>query len=1261
MGGFDLAAYVPRALLGRAPGAPRSWRVEGTLMFVDISGFTSLSDQLARRGHEGSEDLTRTIVRIFTVLLSASDDGGDVIKFGGDAMLVSYTGPGHAARACHAAAIMQRVIRVIGNVRLTGARARLRMSIGIHSGDVDLVLTGGAEHQDLVAIGPTVTQTLELEGRADAGEILVSDETRALLAGTPGVRLGRRKGPGTLLSAMAGLPSTGSQILFRAPTDDQVLRYLPRAFHGRTELMTGTSDHRRAAVGFVQVSGLDAALASDPAGTVARMDRLAEVVADAAADAAVTVLETDASKDGYKYILAAGVPTAQEDPEGRLLRTLLRVTGTDTGLAVRAGCNAGPVFSGTVGAPFRSSYSVMGDAVNVAARFCAHAVPGEVLTTEALLNRSLTEFARGAARTAELKGKPEPVTVVPVTAVVGQRGRTQQRVAFVGRERERARVRAAFAGVREGRGAVVQLVGEAGLGKSRLADVALQDVGLTPKWFTCDPYGAQDPFHTMRTVLRHLLDIDMQAPPELAGARLADCAASTTPETAAWLPLVADVIGARVAPTPEVDALDERFRTDRMRDAVRVLLRELMPEPVALVVDDAQWVDEASADTLAVVLADAPERPWAVVLARRDGTDGLHLDAIGRDEDGGDEAGGAVEVRLEPFPQDVALDLLTAQGQVLRPDEADAIVGRGGGNPYFLLQLAEGAGSDGLPDTVEELVGTRIDAIEPAERELVRNASVLGTRFRSELYVAATGDHDFPDAVTSAALTPYLRVSDGEVRFTRELYREVAYGQLTFRGRRQLHREVARAIEQQPALGGASALPMLSLHYDRGHQWEESWAASRAAGREAARVYANDEAIGFFQRALAAGRKVRVGRDELASVEELLADACQTAGRFDEAIAAYRWALRTRRAAADKVRLLVKAGRVHDQCGEFARAGRLYRIARRYADAPDVVAEPVLLAEVDLGDAASHYFQGRLAEARSLAERAWDGAVALPDKDRTRRARARAAFLYDSAAGALDGPGALRFGDLALRTYEQMGDWYYAGIACNNLGSQAWREGRWDEAIAYYRRGSELALRAGDRLSASYMSMNLAEMTAVRGDPDGAEADVLTALRTFRALRAPVGVAASLYVLSTLELQRGDVGAARAALDEGRAVAADTGSKQDIDEGDEHDLAVLLAEGADAAVVERAPVLLARDPEPMYAARIHRWWGIALHRLGDPAAAEAALEESLHIATDLGARHEIACTEAALGRLGGPRAETYRARAASGFARLGIPERPRAD
>src|SRR4051794_5502826 len=213
MAGFDLSAYLPRMLLARPPGAPRHWREEATVAFVDISGFTGISEQLAARGREGAEDLVSTLVRIFTLLLAASDDGGDVIKFGGDALVLSYSGPDHRQRACHATYRMQRMMQVVGNVAVTGARTRLRMSIGVHSDTFDFFIPAG-DQEDLIATGAGLTRVLELESAAAPGQILVSRETAQALPASAWAR-SDVDAAAVLLKQMRPLPSRGSQIMFR--------------------------------------------------------------------------------------------------------------------------------------------------------------------------------------------------------------------------------------------------------------------------------------------------------------------------------------------------------------------------------------------------------------------------------------------------------------------------------------------------------------------------------------------------------------------------------------------------------------------------------------------------------------------------------------------------------------------------------------------------------------------------------------------------------------------------------------------------------------------------------------------------------------------------------------------------------------------------------------------------------------------------------------------------------------------------------------
>src|SRR5690242_3694850 len=131
-----LAPYVPRVVLRRLVQDPslEVQEVDGTVVFVDLSGFTKLSERLARLGREGAECLVEAIDDTFAKLLvDAYANGGSLLKFGGDALLLLFEGPGHVERGCRSAAEMRRQLRTVGRIQTRGGRVRLRMSVGVHT------------------------------------------------------------------------------------------------------------------------------------------------------------------------------------------------------------------------------------------------------------------------------------------------------------------------------------------------------------------------------------------------------------------------------------------------------------------------------------------------------------------------------------------------------------------------------------------------------------------------------------------------------------------------------------------------------------------------------------------------------------------------------------------------------------------------------------------------------------------------------------------------------------------------------------------------------------------------------------------------------------------------------------------------------------------------------------------------------------------------------------------------------------------------
>ena len=489
-----LDRFVPRVACEwdlDAPGA-RWQELDGSLCFVDISGFTALSERLAMRGRIGVEELTDVLNRVFGTMLDiAFQRGGSLLKFGGDALLLLFDGDDHPRQAAAAAVEMRAALRAATEVPMSVGKVQLRMSVGLHSGTVQLFRVGTLHHE-LIVTGPAATRTTQMEHAASAGEIFVSPEMARRLppdATKPGP-------PDTMVLRWRRAPV--------APTGARARRHLPAETIDaclpeilREHLRPGEVEfeHRIAAVAFIKFRGVDALLAS--AGPDALADALHAVVSTvqvAADDAGVAFLASDIDEDGGKIILVSGVPRAQADHEGRLLRALRSIADADLPLPLQIGVNDGHVFAGTIGATHRATFTVMGDTVNLAARLMSAAPYGELYATPGILDRSRPIFATRALEPFSVKGKSQPVQAYAVDDETGTRETAHQQGPFIGRRTElpaghgRAPPRH-----EDDQDAVLTIVGDTGMGKSRLVSEAVAAAGVRRFTVRGEPDGTDQP------------------------------------------------------------------------------------------------------------------------------------------------------------------------------------------------------------------------------------------------------------------------------------------------------------------------------------------------------------------------------------------------------------------------------------------------------------------------------------------------------------------------------------------------------------------------------------------------------------------------------------------------------------------------------------------------------------------------------------------------------------------------------------------------
>jgi class 3 adenylate cyclase/tetratricopeptide (TPR) repeat protein len=1234
--------------------------VEGTLAFVDISGFTALTERLARAGAVGAEEMSDILSAVFTDLLTvAFSYGAWVVKWGGDAVLLLFEGEEHPAMACRAAVEMRRVLRRAGQVRATAGSASLRMSVGVHSGPVSFFLVG-TRHRELVITGPAATEVALMEAAADAGEIVLSSAAARLLdprvlGETKGreTKGGEAKEPAWLLRAppvvaeqrsrkrsdLAGLDLAGC---LPGPIADYVLG-------GASE-----GEHRRVAVAFVEFSGTDELLAaSGPQAVGAALHELVSLAQETCHRCDVTFLETDVSPGGGKIMMVAGAPHSEGHHEQRLLRAARAIVDYRGPLSVRAGANSGRVFAGDFGPPHRRTYSVKGDAVNLAARVMGRAGPGQLLATAALLDGSASAFTYTPLPAFRVKGKSKPVNAVEVGAAQQPPRRDEADVPpLVGREAEIRQLRTALDTALTGRGQVAEIAGPPGIGKSRLADELLAMADTRTLLVACDRYVAGTPYALIDALLRELVGVARGAGPKAVLAALADVVDRQATGLRPWLPLLAAVVGADLPPTPEVAALAGEFLRTRLELTVTELIGALLPVPAVLVVEDLQLIDDASASLLSRLLADVAARPWLVLFTcRESGTSPLTSAAD-------------VRLTLEPLgPRDAAALLSwETRSAPLLPHQLAAIAERSTGNPLFARELVRVAsGADDavlLPESIEDVVGAQVDRLAPADRDALRAAAVAGMRVDTGLLAEVLGRP--PSAGLWDRLGAFVQPDqDGSLRFQHALVRDAAYEGLSFRRRRQLHDGLARALERRAGRTPDADAGLLSVHFYYAQNFTSAAHYARIAGEQAAVVYANAEAAGFLHRSLeAAKRKRQPAAEEIAHLAEAYADLRYRLGEFATAGRAY--------AAARKVlsqdpvglaRLRLKTALVVARTEGLSQALRWITRGRRILDG---LADPQarrLDSRLLVQTAQIRQLQGRYAE----AEQACEAAIAAAESAGARDVLAQALQFLDAADVARGRFDREPWAERSLVIWEELGELAWQARVLNQLGIRAYFEGRWGDALAYYRRAAETLDRVGDQWTAAIGACNVGEILSDQGRYAESDEVTLPALRVLQASGAHSDTAFALSVLGRTAARAGRLAEAYELLDATKAGYLRAGERGEA-LSTEVRIAECLALGgqtsaAQAATDEAAIQLAARGIAAEDVA-LDRLRGYLLAQQGQPEQATEAFEASLTLARKRSALYDQALSLDALIRLaahcGLPPSHSHTASRTALFGQLGV-------
>jgi tetratricopeptide (TPR) repeat protein len=901
---------------------------------------------------------------------------------------------------------------------------------------------------------------------------------------------------------------------------------------------------------------------------------------------------------------------------------------------VHIGVSEGRVFTGQVGASFRRTYTVLGDTAALAARLMARAGEDEIWVSEGALTRGGRSFESTRLEPLTLKGKSEPVQAYVLGELVAAPERAEpaevrEELPFVDRERERAVLGASVAPVRMGFGTLVELVGEPGIGKSRLAQELRENCAdMRQISLRCDQYETSTPYYAFRPFLRSLLDVELNGGGGHNREVLAERLSAVDEELVPWAPLLAAPLDVEVEGTPEVSDLDPAFWRARLHGVMGTLLGHLLDTPTLLVFDDVHWMDDASSELLRFLGTQLPTRPWLACTTRRPVEGGFAAAE-------GTPPLPALTLRLEPLPIDDAktLALAAAGGRALTDEELAALMERGAGNPLFLQRLASVGEA-----AVEALVATRIDQLAPGDRALLRWASVLGGSFSASLIAEVLEG----DTEVGAAAEAWDRLGEfverdpnvpGAFRFRHALIRDAAYEGLSYRRRRELHGRVADVIEKRQGDRPEEAAELLSLHYYNAGRWDEAWKYSRLAGDLAREVYANVDAMRFYERAI----EVSSMMDGLAGAE--IAQTWRALGEARDAAGDYRGAIEAMKRATPLLKgdpvaqaeLYEERALALLRLGEYSTALREITAGLKPIDSVTTLEAQQAANSLLARRASIHLQQGRPRDAIAIASKVVEDAEPLGPS----LALARAYSTLEGAYLFIGQPDKAVYEEKALEIFRILGDARSAAVMEMNLGVKAYAQGRWGEAARLYESARTGLERVGNVTQAALAAANLGEVLVSRGAYPEAEKVLIEARDTLRASEYVYAAITCDIQLARLAIATGDLSAGVAGLTEALEESRSVGDVALAVEAWIHLADAITRSGeAERALSELAEAkrLLADDSSPL-GAPLARATANALIEQGDLEKADEELSNAMAVAREQQLVYEEAQALLVLARL----------------------------
>lgn len=1071
----------------------------GAAIFVDLSGFSALTDALSAHGAYGAEILTDIMRLVFEPLVNAVfEQGGFVVGYAGDAFNAVFPSEGSAAdaalRALSAAAAMQEHLASHAEINTPYGGFSIRIKAGIGFGDTtwQIFRSASGKRASYWFRGDSLRGAVSSEESARAGQILLDEASHNLLGGMIDAEPVNRSFLVRKITTRLPEPRT----IPRTVSDDE----LNRIFLADAIL------HLPAIGEFRQVVNL---FIDIPTGISDRalITPFMETIYTLQEQYGGFFLRPDLGDKGFNLLIFWGAPTAHENDVERALNFILELSER-TRIPLGVGISYHMAYTGFMGSGLREDYTAYGWGVNLAARMMEHSRHGELWMDSEVARRAERAFRVRPLGEFAFKGFQQKQSVF---ALVGRKHSVDivYQGQLVGRKRELDALAVFLEPVNHGRFAgVMVLEGEAGIGKSRLIHAFQHSryfEEFPAKWVVCQTDEIlRQPFNPLTGWLRKRFDLaDHQSDMENWESflhNLEELAGSIPdPELSAELlrtsSILAGLVNLRQA-SSLYETLDAKGRYDNTLLALVTLMKaESLKRPLVLLIEDIHWLDEDTAAFLNELVrslgqAETAQYPLAILATQR--PEGKRADFV-----------------HESAAKTLVLDKLASPAiarlaaDILGHPIADSLLAlleeRAEGNPFFTEQIlrflsehqALGIDEDGkyfayeqaqtfLPADIRSVMAARLDRLPQPVKDIVQTASVLGREFESRLLEKMAGTpQEFQSLLQQAEQAGIWSSSNRkEYLFRHALLRDAAYSMQLQSSKVRQHRAAVLAIEELYGGDLRSHYSTLGYHAEKAVIRDKALKYLQLAGREAQAQYQNQQAIDHLTRALAfvPPGDLRVKFDLLMTRVEVYYNLSNSTAQLKGLDVLEELAAEIGDNAL-LARVFMRRAYCYAALGDFQ---KVLDHAFRAKELAEAAADGEALGMVFLVLPNSLIRLGRSTEALKIAREGLEFAKVRNDADSTGRAYSALGLISLE----VESPSAaMRYQEQALSIAREHGNKYLEAVSLNNLANTVGLAlGDFFTARNYFEQAHTIAQELGNVHGRGMTLLNLGWLSGIVGD-----------------------------------------------------------------------------------------------------------------------------------------------------------------------------------